>query len=316
MIKYVTKNLTVWLEYPNYFRYAFCILLLLSVMINGLLLKESDLIGLYHLTIIAGGIAFWNKIWIQGIISGFVLFLRYYLDSNGFPHLSIFLFSWFTYFLITHIASIQMRNYLHTKKKSMDVIFALAKSLDSRDKYTAFHSENVAKYAEMIAKEMNIPKKQCEALYLGGLLHDIGKIGVPESILKKPLQLTKDEYEIMKQHPVNGYETIKHISDFEENGILDMVLYHHERYDGTGYPKGLKGDEIPFVARIMAVADSFDAMTSRRTYRTENDLEYAIYEIRKNQGTQFDPVIADVFLTICEREGGQFLSHQVKNVVT
>ena len=108
----------------------------------------------------------------------------------------------------------------------MDVIFALAKSLDSRDKYTAFHSENVAKYAEMIAKEMNIPKKQCEALYLGGLLHDIGKIGVPESILKKPLQLTKDEYEIMKQHPVNGYETIKHISDFEAKKCVFWTWFY------------------------------------------------------------------------------------------
>ena len=132
MNKFVTKRLKVWLEYPHYFSYAFCILLLLSVMINGPLLIDSALIGLYHLTIIAGGIAFWNKIWIQGIISGFVLFLRYYLDSNEFPHLSIFLFSWFTYFLITYIASIPMRNHLHTKKKSMDVIFALAKSLDSR----------------------------------------------------------------------------------------------------------------------------------------------------------------------------------------
>ncbi len=112
----------------------------------------------------------------------------------------------------------------------------------------------------------------------------------------------------IKQHPVTGYETLKHVSSFEKNGVLDMVLYHHERYDGKGYPTGLKGDQIPQAARIMAVADSFDAMTSRRVYRQQNSLEYAVKEIRKSAGAQFDPEIAEIFFgDRKKREGSRIL---------
>lgn len=195
-----------------------------------------------------------------------------------------------------------MKNYQKIKEGNLELTMALAKALDSRDTYTLHHSENVAKYAVDTAKKMGLSKDICDVIYIGGLLHDIGKIGIPEYILTKPGKLTDDEYAIIKNHPNIGYEMIKHVSNFNENGILDIVLYHHERYDGNGYPNGLKGDQIPLIARIVAIADTFDAMTSRRVYRPELDLEYTLNEICKNKGTQFDPEITDVFLSLFQKE--------------
>jgi HD-GYP domain-containing protein (c-di-GMP phosphodiesterase class II) len=134
---------------------------------------------------------------------------------------------------------------------------------------------------------MNWSRKKYDYLFIGGLLHDIGKIGVPEGILNKPSRLTDEEYEKIKQHPQLGYSMLKHIPFFKESGVIDMVLYHHERYDGTGYPAGLKGETIPIAARIMAVAETFDAMTSRRSYRNFNDLKYALKEL--NSGKEKQP---------------------------
>jgi HD-GYP domain-containing protein (c-di-GMP phosphodiesterase class II) len=119
-------------------------------------------------------------------------------------------------------------------------------------------------------------------------------------------KLTDDEYSIVKGHPFIGHEIIKHITNFHGTGVLDIVLYHHERYDGRGYPKGLIGDQIPLVARIVAIADTFDAMTSRRVYRDELDLEYSLNEITKNKGTQFDPEVVDVFLSLFESNNEVF----------
>lgn len=124
------------------------------------------------------------------------------------------------------------------------------------------------------------------------------KSGFPEHILMKTGRLTEDEYEIIKSHTTIGYEMIKHIGDFHHNGVLDIVLYHHERYDGKGYPTGLKDRQIPLFARIVAVADTFDAMTTKRVYRDEIELESTLNEIRKNKGTQFDPEIVDIFLSL------------------
>ena len=114
-------------------------------------------------------------------------------------------------------------------------------------------------------------------------------------------KLTNEEYEEIKTHPTIGYNMIKHVADFHKNGILDMVLYHHERYDGKGYPAGLKGNQIPLYARIAAVADTFDSMTTKRVYREELSLDYTLNEIQKNKGTQFDPEIVDTFLSLFER---------------
>lgn len=147
---------------------------------------------------------------------------------------------------------------------------------------------------------MKLSEECCEVIRKGALLHDIGKIGIPEHILGKSGKLTDEEYEIIKSHPTLGHNMIKHIEHFHKNGVLDIVLYHHERYDGKGYPTGLKGDQIPLFARIVGIADTFDAMTTKRVYRDEFDIEYALNEIRKNRGTQFDPEIANVFLSLFE----------------
>ena len=127
------------------------------------------------------------------------------------------------------------------------------------------------------------------------------KIGISEHILMKNGKLTKEEYEEIILHPTIGYNMIKHVADFHKNSILDMVLYHHERYDGKAYLAGLKGNQIPLYARIAAVADTFDAMTTKRVYREELSLDYTLNEIQKNKGTQFDPDIVDAFLSLFER---------------
>ncbi|NMF00818.1 HD domain-containing protein [Aneurinibacillus aneurinilyticus] len=238
----------------------------------------------------------------------FTVTINYDFETTGDAKITFQIIQWLMYILVVVVISTLIKSYMKEKENSLNLILTLAKSLDSRDKYTECHSERVAYYSLLIAKEMRLPKKQLKHLYTGGIIHDIGKIGVPESILTKPSRLTDDEYEIIKQHPTIGYEMVKHIPSFQKNGVLDMILYHHEKFDGTGYPKGLKGEQIPLVARIMAVADAFDAMTSRRVYRSEADFEYAINEIRKNRGTQFDPEVSDAFLRILEIEEKNILS--------
>ena len=185
----------------------------------------------------------------------------------------------------------------------MDTMLSFAKSIDTRDPYTAFHSRNVAGYAKQIATELKLSAEQTEAVYLAGLIHDIGKIGTPEHILSKESRLTEEEYEIMKQHPEAGYEIIKNISRLQELGITEMVRHHHERVDGKGYPHGLKGDAIPLGARILAAADAFDAMTTNRSYRQKLAVETAADELRRHRGTQFDPAVADALLKVLARTG-------------
>ena len=192
--------------------------------------------------------------------------------------------------------------YVHkVREDELELTTVLANALDSRDSYTLNHSENVAKYSVQIAEKLKLSKECCAIIRKGALLHDIGKIGISEHILMKNGKLTNEEYEEIKVHPTIGYNMIKHVADFHKNGILDMVLYHHERYDGKGYPAGLKGNQIPLYARIAAVADTFDAMTTKRVYREELSLDYTLNEIQKNKGTQFDPEIVDTFLSLFER---------------
>lgn len=188
--------------------------------------------------------------------------------------------------------------YDFIKVNNIELLTVLLDALDLKDTYTLRHSENVAYLSLKLAKKMNLSNSLYNGIYIGGLLHDIGKIGIPEQILMKPGILTYDEYNLIKNHPTIGYELIKHVSEFQESSVLDIVLFHHERYDGNGYPKGLKGTQIPLVARIVAIADAFDAMTSKRIYKHELELEQALSEIIKNKGTQFDPEIVDVFLNI------------------
>lgn len=213
-----------------------------------------------------------------------------------------FMLKWFTFTLTTLVVRMLVNNLEREKQNLLEFTTALTESLDARDKYTYDHSKNVAYYSREIAVAMKLSRKECENLYIGGLLHDIGKIGVPENILNKPARLTNEEYDLIKQHPQMGYNILKHVTMFKDNSILDMVLYHHEKYDGTGYPQGLKGEDIPLVARIMAVADSFDAMTSKRIYRNQPNLAYAKGELIKGKQTQFDTEVVDVFLQLLKEK--------------
>lgn len=157
---------------------------------------------------------------------------------------------------------------------------------------------------------MHLPDADLETLRIGGLFHDIGKIGVPDSILQKEAKLTDDEYSQIKQHPNIGVHILSHAKIFQN--ILPIVEHHHEKYDGTGYPKKLAGENIPYLARITAIADSFDAMSSKRSYRDSLPLEIIKEEFRKNKGTQFDPKLADLFLDILENHYDEIKEIQEK----
>lgn len=285
------------------FRYGFILTLLMMTVLHVFIFPEFDIYAFYLLSVIFLGIGFSNKPLVFLIIlCTMVVLLRSYVEFKQFPPMDSFISLWCVYVIMTLIAARMENNYQKKRKVTFDLISALTKSLDSRDTYTARHSEKVASYALKIANEMKLSSEQCDAIYVGGLLHDIGKIGVPEYILSKTGRLSDEEFKVIQKHPVIGYETIKHITEFNKNGILDIVLYHHEKYDGTGYPQGLKGEEIPLYARIMAVADSYDAMTSTRVYREPLNKELAINEISKNKGLQFDPHITDLFIGILNRE--------------
>lgn len=181
-----------------------------------------------------------------------------------------------------------------------NIVLALVNALEAYDIYTRGHSERVALYATQIAEKMGLDKETIRKIYWASLVHDIGKLNIPPEILNKPSKLTKEEYEIIKQHPIKGYQILKELEGL--SNIAEIVKYHHERWDGKGYPEGLKGEEIPLEARIIAVADSYDAMTTERPYRKALTKEEAIKELLKNAGTQFDPKVVEVFVQILERK--------------
>ena len=182
------------------------------------------------------------------------------------------------------------------EKAYLESIQTLRYTVEAKDPYTRGHSDRVSAYSELIGKYLNLSEDDLHTLRIGGLFHDIGKIGVPDSILLKTSKLTDDEYSEIKNHPSIGAHILSNASLFQD--IIPIVKHHHERYDGHGYPGKLVGEDIPYLARITAVADSFDAMTSKRTYRDSMPLDVVKQEIEKNKGTQFDPAIADVFLNI------------------
>ena len=180
-----------------------------------------------------------------------------------------------------------------------ELIRILRLTVDARDIYTRGHSDRVSYYAGRIAQVMGRDGEYCERVCLAGLFHDVGKLNIPDSILLKDSALTDDEFRVIKTHPVRGAELMSSISFFK--GIAGIVRSHHERWDGRGYPDGLSGCNIPEEARIIAVADSFDAMTSTRRYRSERSLDYARNEIEKGRGGQFDPAAADAFLGLLDK---------------
>ena len=211
--------------------------------------------------------------------------------------------AWFTWFIVRT----QVQRTLDLQKRELDVarrqvqmgnetIFAIAKAVDAKDERTSQHSARVSHYSAMIAHELGFPEADCENLRKTALMHDIGKIGIPDSILNKPARLTDEEYTQMKTHTTRGAEILKDFTLLDH--VIEGALYHHERYDGRGYPQGLKGEDIPINARIIGVADAFDAMTANRVYRKQMDFGYVLNELEKGKGTQFDPQIVDVLLKL------------------
>ncbi|MEV5705253.1 HD-GYP domain-containing protein [Actinoallomurus sp. NPDC052274] len=180
-------------------------------------------------------------------------------------------------------------------------VAALCQAVETKDYYTRGHSERVAYGSVMIARQIGMRPDRINRLRYAGMLHDVGKLGVPTKVLQKPGRLTEEENAAVQLHPMRGEEIVRGIDFLDE--ALGGIMHHHERVDGTGYPMGLTGEEIPEFARILAVADTFDAMTSTRSYRPGLPAETAIEELRRFAGTQFDPVLVDAFLTALDRDG-------------
>jgi len=199
-------------------------------------------------------------------------------------------------------AVIAIRNaqlYEEQEKLTIGSIKSLAAILDTRSEYTYTHSTAFAKLVVEVAKELKIPVYGIRVLKYASFIHDAGKVMIPDEILKKPKRLTGEEYDIVKKHTIKGVEIVKPIEVLKP--IIPIILYHHERYDGTGYPKGLKADQIPLGSRIMSVIDAFMAMVSKQSYRETVSVQEALAEIKKYSGTQFDPMVVDAFLRVMAR---------------
>ena len=195
--------------------------------------------------------------------------------------------------------------YLKERKQHMDVLLdqtaqVLASAIDAKDKYTHGHSTRVAQYSKEIAMLSGKSEQECEEIYYAALVHDVGKIGISDTVINKKGRLTDEEYEEMKKHPVIGRDILSSInlSPF----LVEGAYYHHERYDGKGYPEGKKGEETPELARIIAVADAYDAMTSKRSYRDPLPQQKVREEIEKGIGTQFDPTFAKIMLRLIDED--------------
>ena len=185
---------------------------------------------------------------------------------------------------------------------SMQIVTALSGAIDAKDTYTNGHSTRVAEYSGEIAKRAGFAPKMQNDIYMMGLLHDVGKIGIPDSIINKPAKLTDEEYGVIKNHSAMGAKILENITEFPR--LTVGARWHHERYDGKGYPDGIAGEEIPQEARIIAVADAYDAMSSRRSYRDVLAQEIVREEMEKGKGTQFDPVYAEIMLKMIEEDTG------------
>lgn len=186
------------------------------------------------------------------------------------------------------------------ERVTMQIVKALAGAIDAKDTYTNGHSTRVAEYSREIAKRAGFTKTVQDDIYMMGLLHDVGKIGIADTIINKTSKLSDEEYAIIKTHPVKGDKILKNISEFPKLAI--GARWHHERFDGRGYPDGIAGDEIPLEARIIAVADAYDAMSSKRSYRDNLPQEIVRGEVEKGMGTQFDPVYAKIMLAMIDED--------------
>ncbi len=201
------------------------------------------------------------------------------------------------------VARWAVAQFAEQQKAYEATVGALCQAVETKDFYTRGHSDRVSRGSVMIAREIGMRIERVEAIRYAGMLHDVGKLGVPTKVLQKTGKLTEEEYAAIQLHPMRGLDIVREIGFLDE--ALAGIMHHHERIDGRGYPMGLAGDEIPEFARVLAVADAFDSMTSTRSYRGARPVGEAIEELRKWSGTQFDPAFVDAFVAALKREGWQ-----------
>jgi HD domain len=208
------------------------------------------------------------------------------------------------------VARWAIAQFAEQQRAYQSTISALCQAVETKDFYTRGHSERVSRGSGMIARQVGMGHARIEAIKYAGMLHDVGKLGVPTQVLQKTGPLTEDEYAAIQLHPMRGLDIVREIGFLFE--AFGGITHHHERIDGRGYPMGLAGHEIPIFARVIAVADAFDSMTSTRSYRQARSIPEAVRELRKGADTQFDPLIVDAFIAALEREGWQLAGPPVR----
>ncbi len=263
--------------------------------------------GDWYVVIVADNAILYHTLRLQ-ILAGILLSLAIYLI--------VVLFCIYSMKRIQKAEKGEEESLERLKTMNMNVIGSLASTIDAKDRYTSGHSRRVAEYSRELARRMGKSEEEQEIVFTAGLLHDVGKISVPGDVINKPGRLTDEEFDQIRIHPVSGYHILEGIHDDERIGY--GAKYHHERYDGKGYPNGLQGEDIPEIARIIAVADAYDAMASDRSYRKLLPQDVVRGEIVKGRGTQFDPEIADIMLQIMDEDhdyGMRQKEAKVKNVM-
>ncbi|MDE6725843.1 MAG: HD-GYP domain-containing protein [Ruminiclostridium sp.] len=234
--------------------------------------------------------------------------IRYYLEASLFDNplfwvLCILTVVWISSTIAMFIVKRNMKQFEERKKRDQAIIEQTMQTfvnfIEAKDPSTMGHSVRVAKYTKMIAESMGFSEDECNQVYYIALMHDCGKIYIPDEILSKPGRLDDDEFDVMKMHTVYGKDILRDFTAIEKIGV--GALSHHERYDGKGYPNGIAGDEIPLIARIICVSDAFDAMNSKRCYRDNLSEDIILNELKKNKGKQFDPKVVDCLLALISR---------------
>jgi len=234
---------------------------------------------------------------IRGGVSVSVPMLRLYSDALKSSLLvgSLSTIIWLVGLFLISMLSKKIHKYIDEKERTYEeYIYGLVGMVEKRDTYTAGHSSRVARYAELIAQEMGYSESDCHIIYRAGMLHDIGKVAIPDSVFLKPTKLSSREYKLIQEHAQISYEMLKNISVFDE--IREIVRDHHEHYDGGGYPRGLDGEDTPMLAQILSLADAFDAMTTDRIYKGRKSIHEALIEVTKLSGTQFNPKVVQAAL--------------------
>lgn len=232
---------------------------------------------------------------------------RFHLQSSVFRNPLFWVFAaiavgWLVCALSLMIVNVNIKRLVEQKKRDEQIIeqtmHTFVNIIDAKDPNTMGHSLRVAQYSTMIAERMGFDEEECKRIYYIALLHDCGKLYIPDEILTKPARLTNEEYEVMKKHTVYGSNILRDFTSIQD--IQLGAMYHHERYDGKGYPTGISGEDIPLIARIICVSDAFDAMNSQRCYRSNLAPEKILSELHNNRGTQFDPAVVDHLLKLIE----------------